>query len=68
MLQELEFASHTPQSSGLNFLNIGSGTGYLNCIVHFVQQQLDPQLRGCNHGIDIWNSTLNYSDIRLQTL
>ncbi|CAD7944701.1 unnamed protein product [Amoebophrya sp. A25] len=53
-----------PLEPGMNFLNIGSGTGYFNCIV---AKMIDPRNEAlmANHGIDIWTSTINYAEERV---
>ena len=54
-LESLEMA----QSSGLSFLNIGSGSGYLSSIVSIL---VGPQ--GSVHGVEIWPNVVTWSQER----
>ncbi|CAD7962031.1 unnamed protein product [Amoebophrya sp. A120] len=56
-----------PLKKNMNFLNIGSGTGYFNCIMANILDPEDERL--ClNHGIDIWSSTIQYAEQRIQKI
>mmetsp|Transcript_49 Transcript_49/g.130 ORF Transcript_49/g.130 Transcript_49/m.130 type:complete len:500 (-) Transcript_49:19-1518(-) len=46
-----------PINPGMSFLNVGSGTGYFNCIM---SQLLG--LDSTNHGIDIWQEVVDYAE------
>mmetsp|Transcript_72382 Transcript_72382/g.172479 ORF Transcript_72382/g.172479 Transcript_72382/m.172479 type:complete len:545 (+) Transcript_72382:102-1736(+) len=51
--------SMMPLQPGMSFLNIGSGTGYFNCIVSELLGE-----DSTNHGIDIWKEVVEYSESR----
>jgi len=45
-----------PLRPGMSFLNVGSGTGYFNCIVsEFIGSA------AANHGVDIWPETVGHA-------
>eukprot|EP00397_Hematodinium_sp_SG-2012_P007033 GEMP01007073.1.p1 GENE.GEMP01007073.1~~GEMP01007073.1.p1 ORF type:complete len:669 (+),score=154.38 GEMP01007073.1:118-2124(+) len=47
-----------PITPGMSFLNIGSGTGYFNSIIAYLQYS-EPYI-STNHGIEIWPQTVSY--------
>eukprot|EP00403_Amphidinium_massartii_P008821 CAMPEP_0178419868 /NCGR_PEP_ID=MMETSP0689_2-20121128/25833_1 /TAXON_ID=160604 /ORGANISM="Amphidinium massartii, Strain CS-259" /LENGTH=592 /DNA_ID=CAMNT_0020041321 /DNA_START=17 /DNA_END=1792 /DNA_ORIENTATION=+ len=52
-----------PLKPGMSFLNIGSGTGYFNCIVADLIGGL-----AVNHGIDVWPETVEHANERVARL
>lgn len=52
-----------PLQPGMSFLNIGSGTGYFNCIV---SEFTGPH--AANHGVEIWPETVAHAKARAAAL
>ncbi|CAJ1436714.1 unnamed protein product [Effrenium voratum] len=52
-----------PLQPGMSFLNIGSGTGYFNCIV---SEFTGPH--AANHGVEIWPETVAHARARTAAL
>mmetsp|Transcript_61681 Transcript_61681/g.144681 ORF Transcript_61681/g.144681 Transcript_61681/m.144681 type:complete len:563 (-) Transcript_61681:141-1829(-) len=52
-----------PLQPGMSFLNIGSGTGYFNCIVSEFTG-----LHAANHGVEIWPETVAHAKERTAAL
>jgi len=52
-----------PLRPGMSFLNVGSGTGYFNCIMsEFIGSD------AANHGVDIWPETVHHARERCSQL
>ena len=48
-------------SSGLSFLNVGSGTGYFSCLAGFILQA-----QGINHGIELHEDLVQFAKERVE--